>query len=326
MPTPLDVLRGPVTTARLTIRRATPADAEPTWQFRRLPEVGEWITAAPTTFEAYAAHFREEARLAKTLVVELDGRVVGDLMLSVQDAWAQSEVAAQAKGVQAELGWVLDPAHAGQGYATEAVAELIRLCFEELGLRRVVAHCFADNVSSWRMMERLGMRRETHTVAESLHRSGRWLDGYSYALLADEWHARESTGRQAAPAAVHRDSRQDWWGVVLDSPDPRALARFYAELLGWEVTAASPEHCTLAPADGVAYLACQLSADHVRPVWPNAAGEQQMMLHLDFEVTDLERAVLHAVSLGASVAVHQPQSDVRVLLDPDGHPFCLYTS
>jgi RimJ/RimL family protein N-acetyltransferase len=108
-------------------------------------------------------------------------------MLRVEDAWAQAEVAEQARGVQAELGWVLHPDHAGHGYATEAVRALLRLCFEELGLRRVTANCFAANEASWRLMERVGMRRELYTVRESLHRSGEWLDGIGYALLADEW-------------------------------------------------------------------------------------------------------------------------------------------
>jgi RimJ/RimL family protein N-acetyltransferase len=67
------------------------------------------------------------------------------------------------------------------------VGTLLRLCFEDLGLRRVTAQCFADNTASWRLMERVGMRRETHGVADSLHRSGAWLDGFGYALLADEW-------------------------------------------------------------------------------------------------------------------------------------------
>ena len=108
-------------------------------------------------------------------------------MLRREDGWAQREVADQARGVQAELGWAFDPAYSGHGYATEAVRELLRYCFEELGLRRVTANCFLDNVSSWRLMERVGMRRELHAVRESLHRSGRWLDGAGYAILAEEW-------------------------------------------------------------------------------------------------------------------------------------------
>jgi RimJ/RimL family protein N-acetyltransferase len=84
------------------------------------------------------------------------------------------------------IGYAMYEQFEGHGYATEAVRELIRLCFEDLGLRRVTANCFADNEASWRLMERVGMRREIHTVRESLHRSGRWLDGLGYALLADE--------------------------------------------------------------------------------------------------------------------------------------------
>jgi RimJ/RimL family protein N-acetyltransferase len=119
--------------------------------------------------------------------------VIGDLMLAIEDAWAQAEVAERARGVQAELGWTFSPSYGGRGYATEAVAELLRICFEDLGLRRVYGQCFADNVPSWRLMERLGMRRESHNVRDSLHRSGEWLDGLAYALLADEWRARQQS-------------------------------------------------------------------------------------------------------------------------------------
>ena len=187
MSNPLDVITWPVRTDRLTIRPATVDDLHATWGFRRLDDVSRWITRAPTTEAEHRAWFEDPATLAKTLVVELDGSVIGDLLLQVGDAWGQHEVADRARGVQAELGWVLHPDHAGHGYATEAVRELIRLCFEGLGLRRVTAACFAANDASWRLMERVGMRREAYTVRESLHRSGDWLDGMAYALLADEW-------------------------------------------------------------------------------------------------------------------------------------------
>jgi hypothetical protein len=74
----------------------------------------------------------------------------------------------------------------------------------------------------------------------------------------------------------------------------------------------------------VAYLATQTVADYQRPTWPNADTAQQMMMHLDFEVDDLAAAVAHALELGAQEAQFQPQDHVRVLLDPAGHPFCLY--
>jgi len=193
MPLALTDLAWPVRTERLSLRLPTPDDVATTWSFRRLPEVTEWLTAAGD-LEDYRARFLDAGRLAATLVVEHEGAVVGDLMLRVEDAWAQAEVAEQARRVQAELGWTIDPAHGRRGLATEAVRELLRISFDELGLRRVTANCFADNTASWRLMERLGMRRELHAVAESLHRSGRWLDGYGYALLAEEWRAARSVG------------------------------------------------------------------------------------------------------------------------------------
>jgi RimJ/RimL family protein N-acetyltransferase len=185
----------PIRTARLSIRPATAIDVEPTWQYRREPSVHQWMTSAPATFDEYTEKFLDPSRLEKTLVIERDGEVIGDLMLSVEDAWGQTEVADRAKRTQAEIGFCLHPAHEGQGLATEAVAELLRVCFEEIGLRRVTGNCFADNAPSWRLMERMGMRREQHSVKDSLHRSGEWLDGYGYALLAEEWQARTNSGR-----------------------------------------------------------------------------------------------------------------------------------
>ena len=71
-------------------------------------------------------------------------------------------------------------------------------------------------------------------------------------------------------------------------------------------------------------LSFQTEPFYVRPVWPGAAGEQLMMLHLDIEVDDLGEAGAHAVAQGAVLAEFQPQDDVRVYLDPAGHPFCLW--
>ncbi|MEV7430679.1 GNAT family protein [Nocardioides sp. NPDC092400] len=188
-PVDLAAVAWPRRTERLVLRRAVPGDAAALWEVRRHPSAHEWLTAGVPDRASYAAELARHERLEHLLVLELDGVVVGDLMLRITDAWAQAEVGEQALAVQAELGWVLHPDHAGRGLATEAAAELLRICFEDLGLRRVTAECFADNTASWRIMERLGMRRETHAVADALHRSGRWLDSYGYAVLAEEWHA-----------------------------------------------------------------------------------------------------------------------------------------
>jgi RimJ/RimL family protein N-acetyltransferase len=188
----LGSLTWPMRTARLSIRRATEGDLEATWEFRRQPEVSEWLTRLPTDLDAYREQYLDPERLAKTLIVEHDGVVVGDLMFALEDPWAQDEIKDRAKGTQSELGWVIAPGHTGQGYASEAAAEMLRISFEDLGLRRVIAQCFADNVASWKLMEKLGMRREDHAVQESLHRTRGWLDGFRYAILADEWRARRT--------------------------------------------------------------------------------------------------------------------------------------
>ncbi len=187
----LSAVDWPVRTDRLSLRPARVDDLPAVGAYRRLPEVSEWLPTAPATSDDHVARIAGwPERLEKTLVVELHGVVVGDLYLSVEDAWGQVEVADRARGTQAEVGWCLDPAHQGHGYATEAVAGLLRVCFEDLGLRRVVANSFAANTASWRLMERLGMRREVVTVRDSLHRTGGWLDGVGYALLAEEWRDR----------------------------------------------------------------------------------------------------------------------------------------
>ena len=77
----------------------------------------------------------------------------------------------------------------------DLLQEFLRHCFEDLGVRRATADCFLDNETSWRLMERVGMRRERHAVRESLHQTGRWLDTVGYAVLADEWSPNEPGGR-----------------------------------------------------------------------------------------------------------------------------------
>ncbi|MGH3471859.1 MAG: VOC family protein [Nocardioidaceae bacterium] len=131
--------------------------------------------------------------------------------------------------------------------------------------------------------------------------------------------------QQSEGEARDRWSRSDWWGVVLDAPDVAALTDFYSKLRGWPIWKQDETDAALDLGEGVAYLAIQYNPDYVRPEWPALGGQQQMMIHLDFEVADLQAATDRAVELGAELPDHQPQEDVRVLLDPAGHPFCLYT-
>jgi RimJ/RimL family protein N-acetyltransferase len=182
-------LTWPRRTERLVLRPATSDDLRAVFDIRTLVEVGRWMPERPTSYPEFVLRFGELDVLGRTLVIELDGAVIGDLYLKVTDAWAQADTADRA-GEEAEVGWCLSPAHQGRGYVSEAATELVRLCFDDLGVRRVSAAAFADNLASVRIMEKLGMRCENHGVRDSLHRDLGWIDGVVYALLAEEWRSR----------------------------------------------------------------------------------------------------------------------------------------
>jgi predicted enzyme related to lactoylglutathione lyase len=113
-----------------------------------------------------------------------------------------------------------------------------------------------------------------------------------------------------------------WWGTAVEAPDPGALARFYAELLEWPLVHEDPGTAVVATPNG-SFMVFQQATGYVPPVWPPEDGHQRPMIHLDFQVGDLDVAVADAVALGATLSPAQPQESVRVLFDPAGHPFCL---
>ncbi|MDF6045202.1 VOC family protein [Streptomyces sp. JH14] len=114
-----------------------------------------------------------------------------------------------------------------------------------------------------------------------------------------------------------------WWGTAIEAPDPGALARFYAKLVGWSLVHEEPGTAVVAPPQGSVYIVFQQAVGYRPPTWPPADGEQRTMMHFDFQVGDLDEAAAEAVGMGASLAPVQPQENVRVLFDPAGHPFCL---
>jgi hypothetical protein len=133
-------------------------------------------------------------------------------------------------------------------------------------------------------------------------------------------------------------ARTRFRGPVLDARDAVELARFYAALLDWtvadEYAGDEGSWALITSPAGDLKMEFQGLADYAPPAWPNAAGEQQMMMHIDIAVEVLggdgdprpryAEVVDHAVSLGATVAPHQPREQQQlVLLDPAGHPFCL---
>lgn len=111
--------------------------------------------------------------------------------------------------------------------------------------------------------------------------------------------------------------------VVIDCPEPGALAEFYAGLLDWTVEESSADWAQIR-ADYGQCIAFQGVQGYTAPEWPGQEVPQQM--HLDVVVDDLDAAEEAVLGLGATKHSHQPGTSFRVFLDPAGHPFCLCLS
>jgi RimJ/RimL family protein N-acetyltransferase len=189
-------------TERLELRPVQEDDVDRILSYRNDPEVQRWLLRTEVDPDAFRAAWRAAADddHDHSVATVLDGVVIGTVSLSVHDGLGQPGMP---EGTEADLGYIFDPAYAGHGYATEAVSAVVAMAFEELGVRRISAGCFADNLASVRILEKLGMRREQHGVEDSWHDELGWVDGYTYGLLAREWQgaaAGKDPGRSRADA------------------------------------------------------------------------------------------------------------------------------
>ena len=117
------------------------------------------------------------------------------------------------------------------------------------------------------------------------------------------------------------------YAYTVDCKDPNELAKFYADLLKWEIVFSDDEFvCTAPPGTrqgeypGIMF---QRNPQYKPPVWPDEPEAQQQMAHIDVAVDDLEKAAEHAIQCGATVSEKQFSDYWRVMFDPAGHPFCL---
>ena len=182
----------PIETARLRLRPFSRGDVDAVFAYRRLDEVSRYLFDVPLSREECALAVQQrigqialEAEGDKIiLAVELTatGQLVGEVSLIWRSVDAR----------QGEVGWIFDPAHHGQGYATEAANAIFDLGFGPGDMHRLSARCDVRNEASWRLMERLGMRREAHFREHALFKGG-WDEEFVYALLEGEW--RDSAGR-----------------------------------------------------------------------------------------------------------------------------------
>lgn len=178
----------PRETERLILREAREEDLDGLLRFRNRPETWYWLLSTRLDPSAFHAHWRKSQDDPRdhAALAELDGTPVGIVSLEVRDAMGQDSPA-ECEGAEAEIGYILDPAYAGRGLATEIARELVAVAFDNLDVRRVTAGCYADNRASRRVLEKVGLRQEQYGVGDSWHAELGWVDGCGYAMLRDEW-------------------------------------------------------------------------------------------------------------------------------------------
>jgi RimJ/RimL family protein N-acetyltransferase len=177
----------PITTERLVLRSFLPRDVDDVLAYRSQPDVVRYIPGEARDREQVSdlvahsttAGLIDDKHTHVTLAVELDGRVIGDVLIHLDGLDG-------ADGRQVELGWVFAPDVHGHGYATEAARAITTAAFAEVGVHRVWAQLEPANTASSRICERLGMRREALFENASWFK-GRWTDLAIYAIRADAW-------------------------------------------------------------------------------------------------------------------------------------------
>ncbi|GGM95088.1 N-acetyltransferase [Terrabacter tumescens] len=191
----LSRLAWPRHTARLALRPLTLDDVDAVLAFRSLPEVVVHLSHDVLDRDQVRdriARRVERGRPGATepllgLAVEelRTGRVIGDVMLRLEPS--HSIGSAPSDAWEGTIGYALHPDAHGRGLAAEAAAELLVIGFRDLGLRRITADAYADNIASNRVLRRIGMRHESTVIAKSLSKDGSWLDDNTWALLREEW-------------------------------------------------------------------------------------------------------------------------------------------
>jgi ribosomal-protein-alanine N-acetyltransferase len=175
-------LQLPLETERLLIRRFTLTDTTALLSYASDPAVMTWIPAGPMTLgeiDDYATINTSDDATDLMVVHRQAVRIIGHIVFHpwfAVNTW--------------EIGWVFHPAYHGQGYATEAARAVADHAFHVMKIHRLIATCQPQNPASWRVMEKLGMRREGHFL-RCIHRGGDvWWDEYFYAALAEEWQMK----------------------------------------------------------------------------------------------------------------------------------------
>ncbi|MGY5780539.1 GNAT family N-acetyltransferase [Rhizobium sp. LEGMi135b] len=176
-------------TDRLILRGFVPQDFEAYRAYRSLPEIYHYLYSDPPSEE----EMRERFEVGLNTRLSDDGDILRCAVVRREDDALLGQVSlklANKAALQAELGYMFNPAYVGKGYATEAAAAIITLGFEKFGFHRIFARLDAKNAGSVGVVERLGLRREAHFIQNDRFNSV-WGDEYVYAVLREEWSRRD---------------------------------------------------------------------------------------------------------------------------------------
>ena len=177
-------------TDRLILRRFVPEDFEAYSAYRSLPEIYRYLYSDPPSEE----EMRERFDASFNTRLSEDGDILRCAVMRCEDDALMGQVSLKLvnkAALQAELGYIFNPAYVGKGYATEAAEAMITLGFEKFGFHRIFARLDAKNAGSVGVVERLSLRREALLI-ESDRFNGVWGDECVYAVLRREWAARAS--------------------------------------------------------------------------------------------------------------------------------------
>lgn len=180
----------PIHTGRSTLRQFEPSDADDLYEFHSRPDVVKYLyenvksradTERMVTERLSSKDLTGDGdKLVLAVILTEASKLIGEVSLTMRSREHQ----------QGEIGFIFNPQFQGKGYATEAVRSMVNLGFAKFPFHRLFGRCDARNEPSYRLMERLGMRREAHFIHNELFK-GEWGDELVYATLRDEWPLKE---------------------------------------------------------------------------------------------------------------------------------------
>ncbi|WP_462418830.1 GNAT family N-acetyltransferase [Kytococcus sp. Marseille-QA3725] len=178
----------PKTVDGVLLRDPLPADVEVIASFRNLPEVNRWMLRTHVEPDTLRAELLAvpTSETDFSCIAEVDGEVAGVGFLEIEDGMGQPGMP---RGTEAGVGYLVRPGFGGRGVGSAIGRGVVEAAFVDLGLRRVMAGCFADNHASVRILEKAGLRREQHGRGDSWHAELGWVDGYTYGVLREDWLA-----------------------------------------------------------------------------------------------------------------------------------------